>query len=419
MRVLELNDAGLSLRDGQQLLAESPGYAALDGKRLLVGEDARARLRIDPRRCNDRFWYQLDASLPAPMAEARSAADLAHAHLQSFGAALTAEPLLIAAPGSFSAAQLGVLLGLLQALGARAQGLFDPAAAAASGVETEAQVVHVDVQLHRFVFTVLGGEQALDRVRVVESKPGLSVVRDRCAAVLAQSFVRQTRFDPLHSARTEQLLYDQLPAWLNTLAHTPTAVLEIEAGGRTHRATVDAADLAEAIGEPLRDLADTLRPLRQVAASTVLLSARAATVPGLAAALAPATVLDASAAARGALTHAARIASDTPELPWVTRLPRTAAPRGVAATVASATHVLVGASARPLPRERPLPLSSWLPGAPGVVLRHEGEWRLDGAQGGQVRINGEPARADHTLRLGDRIVSAGAEVRLIEVVTST
>ena len=46
MRVLELNDAGIRISDANQILADSPGFAALDGKALLLGEAARERHRL-------------------------------------------------------------------------------------------------------------------------------------------------------------------------------------------------------------------------------------------------------------------------------------------------------------------------------------------------------------------------------------
>lgn len=417
LRVLELDDTGLRLSEGEQVLIESPGCAALDGKRLLVGEEARARLRLDPRRGNDRFWYQLDATLATPLGEARSAADLAYAHLKSLGEALTAQPLLIAAPATFSGAQLGLLLGLLQALNARAAGLVDSAVAATSGVATLAQAVHVDAQLHRFVFTVMAGQQDLQRQQVEEHKPGLAAVHERCLSVFAQAFVRQTRFDPMHNARTEQQLYDHLPAWLARLATNPHAVLELDTGDRVHRVTVAADLLAEALAERRRALADSLLPILRGQPTTVLLSARAASVPGLLQALEPAVRLDPQAGVRGALLHVDRIATDGVELPWVTRLPRLAAASVAPPELAAATHVLVGARALPLPPPgQSAALSAWLPGAPGIVSARDQMLLLEGAQGGGVRVNGQPAGAAQPLHAGDRVAAAGFEVRLIEVV---
>ena len=114
MNVLEINDTGLLLSDGARVIAESPGFAALEGKALHVGAAARARSRLDPRRAFSRFWYQLEATLPAPAGAARSHADLAFAHLQSLREIAGDAPLILAAPGTLSREQLAILLGLIE-----------------------------------------------------------------------------------------------------------------------------------------------------------------------------------------------------------------------------------------------------------------------------------------------------------------
>lgn len=415
MRVLELNDAGLRLFDGERLLLDSPGIAALDGRHLLAGEAARARARLDPRRAHDRFWYQLDATLVAPLGEARTAADLAHAHLQSLREALTGEPLLIAAPGSFTPAQLGVLLGLLQAIGARAVGLVDSAVAAAGTVPTHARVLHVDVQLHRVVCTWLEGAGELARVRVEELKPGLSAMHDRCASAIAAAFVRHARFDPLHNAVTEQALYDRLAGWIARLAREPSAVLEMDSGARTHRVSLAHETLEDALAERIDALAEALLPQVHAQGASVLLSERAAALPGLAARFAPAQILDAAAAARGALEHLARIQTDDSDLAWITRLPRRALAAAAGAHT-QPTHVLLGARARRLPAAgQSQALSAWLPGAPGLLRQTDEGPVLEDAAGSAVRLNGEPLAAARTLKSGDRVSCAGQDLRLIEV----
>lgn len=415
MRILELNDRGLRLFEGERLLLESAGTATLDGKTLLTGEAALARARLDPRRTNDRFWYQLDAALPAPLGPARTAADLAHAHLASFGDVLTAAPLMIAAPGSFTPAQLGVLLGLLQALGARAVGLVDSAVAAASSVATAARVLHLDLQNHRFVCTWMDGETVLGRTQVDELKPGFATLQDRCATVIAQAFVRHARFDPLHTAATEQALYDQLPGWIGRLAERSSLVLELVIGARTHRVSVAAEALEQALSERVEELADAILPEARARAAVVLLGDRASRVPGLAERLGPVTILDPAAVARGAMEHAERIHSDDPELPWVTRLPRRRPSDANAPAESRATHALIGSRARPVPvAGQTQALASWLAGAPGM-LRHDAAGLCLEHASAAVRINGEPAPDLQVLRAGDRIVFGANEVRLIEV----
>lgn len=419
MRLLELNDLGLRLFEGERLLLDSPGHAALDGKRLLTGAAARARARLDPRRSHDRYWYQLDATLPAPLGSARSAADLAHAQLLELREPLCAAPLLLAAPASFTPAQLGVLLGLLEAIGARAVGLVDAAVAAACSLPTRANVLHLDLQQHRMVCTWMEGADVLQRTRIEELKPGASGLQDRCAAVIAQAFVRHARFDPLHSASTEQALYAQLPDWMAQLAHTPSVTLELASGGRTHRVSLAREALHEALAEPLQELLRRVLPAVQARQASVLLSDRAAAVPGLANQLPGSVELSPAAVALGAAAHHERIVGDSPELAWITRLPRRAplhaAPASPRDSARQPTHALCGARARALPaRGANEALAAWLPGAPGLLRHDESGLRLEHASTA-VRLNGEPMQGTRALRAGDRLSFDGQDLLLIVV----
>lgn len=427
MNVLEINDTGLLLSDGARVIAESPGFAALDGKTLHVGAAARARSRLDPRRAFSRFWYQLEATLPAPAAAARSHADLAFAHLQSLHQIAGDEPLILAAPGTLTREQLAILLGLVDASGLKAEGLVDTAVASATQVETLETTLHLDVELHRFVLTVMHGGGEVSRVRIEEvSKPGVTVVWDALARVAAQAFVQQTRFDPLHNASTEQTMFDALPGWLALLAGSPNAVLELSAGSRTHRASVSRDDLVKRLIEPFEDLVGGVDQHGRPRPATLLLSARAAAIPGLAEHVEHATGiapvrLDALAPARGALAQSARIAVPGAGLAYVTRLTGIARRIDPGAQVAGPTHVLVGDRALPVPRrdgDAMLPLSHLRSGLPGALRLLDARLWLDGADTETVLHNGKPARLPLRLGLGDRIEVGGTLLRMIEVAGS-
>jgi hypothetical protein len=361
IRVLDLNDAALTVADGDRLLHASPGFACHDGRRLLIGDAARQQFRAQPRRVLSRYWYQLDqAPLPAPFGDARSHADLAWAQLAALREHGADGPLLLAVPGSFDSAQLSLLLALARAAKLDAVGLVDAAVAGASTVETAEQVLHVDVQLHRWWLTRLSRNEAGELARSGGedlAKPGWLGVWDACAGVIATAFVQQTRYDPLHSAATEQALYDRLPGWLAQFGRGAAVTLELPAGLRSHRASF-AADALDAALAPIvsRLAAGVAAAIREPRSTTILLSAAAAGLPGLAGAIQTATgirpqMLDALAVTRGTLAHAARIRHDGEALPFVTRLPA----RGIAtreaepmAAALSPTHLLIGDVALPL-----------------------------------------------------------------------
>ena len=54
------------------------------------------------------------------------------------------------------------------------------------------------------------------------------------SGVIADAFVKQSRFDPLHTAETEQLLLDRLTDWLAVASSRESIALEIEYMGISH-----------------------------------------------------------------------------------------------------------------------------------------------------------------------------------------
>jgi hypothetical protein len=297
--------------------------------------------------------------------------------------------------------------------------------ATATQVETLETTLHLDVELHRFVLTVLRGGAEVSRLRIEEvSKPGITVIWDALSRVAAQAFVQQTRFDPLHNASTEQTLFDALPGWLALLGGSPNAVLELVAGTRTHRASVSRDDLVKRLVDPFEDVAGGVDQHGRPRPVTLLLSARAAAIPGLADHVEHATGitavrLDPLAPARGALAQAARIAVPGAGLAYVTRLPGIARRADPTADASSPTHVLLGDRALALPRregDAMLPLSHLRGGLPGALRLLDGRLWIDGAGDESVVLNGKPARLPLRVGLGDRVEVGGALLRLIEVV---
>ena len=79
-----------------------------------------------------------------------------------------------------------------------------------------ARVLHLDLELHQAILTVLeyaGGERSgLKRSRYeIALRHGVLDMQQTLMQFIAETFIRKTRFDPLHDASTEQRLVDQLP----------------------------------------------------------------------------------------------------------------------------------------------------------------------------------------------------------------
>jgi hypothetical protein len=373
---VELNDTGLLLArsgaDGQPVVEgePSPGYAVLHAGRVLVGPEAAQRQRLAPLHAQNRYWHALGLeTLPWSAGAVATAADLAHAHLANVLAQYPAdaELLLAVAPG-YTREQLGLLVGIANECGVVVRGLVDAGLAALATVAPSPCMLHLDLQLHQASATLVElarAEGMLRRTRY-ELLPGVGQLAFNQAMVtsIAAAFVRDTRFDPLHQAASEQRLYDQLPAWLLALATAEETGAELEFGATTYRIRLTRAQLMAAV-DPLASEVLRLVQLARPAGALLHLcfTPRIAAIPGLVARLSGLrdcvmVELAHGAAATGALLAANAILRPADAIALVHRLPLVAAnaPAADEPAVAGAqvpaeavpTHVLFNGRAWPL-----------------------------------------------------------------------
>ncbi len=252
--VIELNDIGITVHSGERVLIESPGYALLQSNSLLVGHEAYAKARLNPRRTHTRFWDQLSLDpLAQSTATVRHHADIAYAHLAHIWEQIKSQTdeILFAVPPAFAPQQLGLLLGIAEQCAMPVVGLVDSAVAASSeSVPADRELFHLDIQLHRILLTELSQDARLDRAKVSQfTKAGWISLMENWANTIADAFVRETRFDPMHAAITEQQLYDKLPAWLASLERNEATKFEMQVSDKTQQVTLGRDRLSSAAAE--------------------------------------------------------------------------------------------------------------------------------------------------------------------------
>jgi hypothetical protein len=455
---LDVGDGGLlGVAEDGTVVGPSPGCALVEDDEPVFGEAALRRSRLSPRLVASDFWSRLDTEpLGPPFPESLSSADLVHGHLESlWGKAKggTGE-VVLAVPGVYQDRQLGLLLGIAQALAMPVTGLVDAGVAAASAGFAGERLLHVDLGLRRAVVTEIRQGASLLRDRVARlDRWGQDEVLDAEMRGAAAAFVRQARFDPLHDAASEQALFDRLPAWLAALERDGRATwrLPFAAGEAAIEVTLSEAEawttrFAEELSQQVSVFKRAGEPL------TVLVSAHAARLPGLAGRLGAVrgvevVLLPVQAAAAGALRVRDAVRSARDAIWLVTQLPRPRAPEGTAGGAAvilpsaakplpirepgrPPTHVLLGPLARAI-TEEPLVLGT-APPSSGRSLRLEGETagisrahcRIFVSAGAALvedlstwgtYVNGERVSGRAVLAVGDRIRvgSPGLELLLI------
>lgn len=326
---VDINDAGITALRDDAIVYREPGIALLNDDGPTIGNAAYRSARMHPRRVVTQFWSGLGTdALPVRGFEHLTAADIASNQLESMWAEVAGSRVLLAIPAYMSTTQLGLLLGICKELKIPVAALVDAAVAATRRQYRNATTVHVDISLHSTLLTRLlaSGQAQVDSTAVVEDA-GLFSLYDAWIKAIAETFVQQSRFDPLHTAETEQMLLDRLPGWLAKAAAGETVPLKIEYQGVVHDAEMESIALVAAAAPVYQGIVSQLRTLCRADETPALqLTDRAASLPGLADMLKARVggeifMLEASATARGLLARCRNLEAGEQvslirQLPW-------------------------------------------------------------------------------------------------------
>ena len=292
--IVDLTDNALRVHDGGQTVEVSVGYASvMAGTVTATGQTAFANAKRHPRRTHNDFWYRLSAD-PMESASGLSRADLAAAQWHSLVPAerLAGRAVILILPGFWQRDSLALLLGILKASGAEVAGMVDSAVAATRDYYRDQVLLHIDITLQCATIARLAQtaeRSELDDARAIEGS-GWAALMEDWVKFFASQFVRQCRFDPLHSAETEQLLFDALPVWLTEIEKRDEVAVTLTASGRGYTATILRADVINAVAAHYQRIADVVRALHG-GGQTPALQMRVAVsgLPGLAELLAART----------------------------------------------------------------------------------------------------------------------------------
>lgn len=270
---IELSDAGIMAAAGDppQLLEiegrehASPGFAVSLKGSLVLGRDALRTFRINPRSSTNRFWDELGTDpIKQPGLEGKTHAELAYAHLEKLWDSLkhAADEVIIAVPGFYTQHQLGILLGITKALSMPVTGLVPIALAGCAAGHPRRPLLHLDIHLHRIEITLLeqGDHLVPQAIKTISGK-GFHYLYTEWIRMVADEFVRTTRFDPFDQAAYEQELYDRLPGAIQNLQpHVPTT-FSLQAGSHRYHLPLSYdlfAQKTEAVFSEVRRMIDDM-----------------------------------------------------------------------------------------------------------------------------------------------------------------
>ena len=221
---IEIHDTGLRVMEqhsntllpfdlGKPL---SPGFALNEDRETSIGHMAAKQASIQPLHINNRFWDQLNTE---------GSDELAFKHLSYLWQQVHAgvESVLFAVPSHMTPHELGILYGICKELHLPVKSFV------ASPITMTTSGVHLDIMLHRSTMTLIQhGDLSLSHS---EPSIGWLALQRQWTKGIQNEFVRATRFDPMHSAESEQCLADSLPLLLENLNTMDTT--ELNLGGYT------------------------------------------------------------------------------------------------------------------------------------------------------------------------------------------
>lgn len=328
---IHLNDAAITLLNNDRIIYREPGFAWQNGDVLTTGTEAFSQARIDPLRIQNRFWSELSVS---PLRDSGfthlSAADLVNRQLEQMWRALGKDvsELYVAVPCYWQAEQLGLFLGIAGELGLPVTAMVDAAVAATRREYLNAVPVHIDIGLHALTMTRLSQQDAVQSERSeVLASCGVQALYDCWRNTVAEAFVQQSRFDPLHTAASEQMLVTRLGDWLTEVSRSDQVTMEMEHAGRTYSAVLESLSLIGAAAHLYQEIASNLRAIfRAGETPAIQVTDRVARLPGLTEMLRARVggevfVLEAGATARGALARLRKGTGDAGGVSLIRRLP--------------------------------------------------------------------------------------------------
>ncbi|NKB39267.1 MAG: hypothetical protein GKR93_19220 [Gammaproteobacteria bacterium] len=428
--VIELNDSEVRLGNNGSIKLRSPGYAFVNDDGIQIGEAAASQARLQPRAANNRFWKNLNQEkLQFNSAKARHNADLAFAHLLDIHhQSGKPEKVIFAVPASFNNEQLALLLGLVEASPMTAVGLVDSAIAACAGVLGPGNFQHLDIQLHQSVLTRIDVDENVRResVQIIDNA-GLANIFDLSAHLIADQFIKESRFDPQHHPETEQALYNQIPACMNSLLTHSEVALEVQYQQSLYQAKL-----------PAELLHSKLAPLYETITGNIdgerdcIISHKLNRLPGFRSLLEHTEVLEENSVLHGCYLYETEICENESGLNFVTSLSASSEPLIIAKTEQledsdptllnnkqSITHILHEHHALPL-GSNALYLSA--SGNISVSKSQESHCKIESVNGAielttlgdlTVFVNGSQVQQSLAVSAGDIVSFAGSKTEYV------
>jgi hypothetical protein len=280
---IELDDRSVSFAREGRVLSSAPS-AVWDGSTGdLPGANAWSGLRRHPTAASTRH---LGSLLSQPVATDRTVALVAAELVRRLAAQAPTpeERVWMAVPARASAEGLSAMLAIARNLSLPVDGFVNSAVASVAALGLERSAIVLEVGMHHAAATYIDrdGAQVRRRRTVISERGGLMSFYQGWLELVSTTMVKQTRFDPLHDAATEQQLFDSLAGWAREAAAQGSANAVLTKGAERFEVALTRDQFAQAGQSLHRELVRLLHELRPAGAPvTLVVPAVIGQLPGL------------------------------------------------------------------------------------------------------------------------------------------
>lgn len=277
MHLIDINDGGLTCTDDQgEVVYDQPSIAFFNGKILLFGNEALANVKSHPQACASQYMGRLsDETLASPLGEALNHADLIFHHLKKMTTATSIEECAFLIPAYFSDEQLQLLLGIALAVGLTPRGFINSGLARQkANNEPNFYLLDIGLRQGQLSSVALTDTMLANTSTANFDSLGLFSIVDTWLKEIANVFLDSIRFDPLHSATTEQQAFDQVLTWVEQGQLPQDARISVDIEGYSRSAEIN-------INKLINQLSLQLDQLSLTDANHLVLTPRAAKIPML------------------------------------------------------------------------------------------------------------------------------------------
>ncbi len=268
---IELDDRAVSFAREGRVLSSAPS-AVWDGSSgELPGANAWSGLRRHPTAASTRHLGSLlSQSVAADRTVALVAAELVRRLASQ--APTPEERVWMAVPAHASTQGLSAMLAIARHLSLPVDGFVDSAVAAVAALGLERNAIVLEVGLHHAAATYIDREGAQVRRRrtAMTERGGLMSFYQGWLELVSTTMVKRTRFDPLHDATTEQLLFDSLAGWAREAADQGSANAVLTQGAERFEVALTRDQFAQGAQSLHREIVRLLHELRPAGAPVAL-----------------------------------------------------------------------------------------------------------------------------------------------------